>query len=293
MNTRNIVSIDEDLCNGCGECIPNCHEGALQIIDGKARLVSDLFCDGLGACIGHCPLGAMSIERREAEPYDERRVMENMINKGINTVRAHLIHLKEHGALDLFNNGIEYLLEKGLDVPDGVLEESCEDEIMKETGSEGTLACGCPGSQVQTIPDHRQGSEKHYDKRSSHLSNWPIQLMLVPVNAPFLKDSDIVMAADCVPFAYPDFHEDFLKGKVLLNACPKLDSAEHYVRKLTEVFKTNCVRSISILHMEVPCCFGLVDIVKTAVRASGKDISMEDVTITVRGEIKNSTGTTS
>ncbi|MDG6220845.1 MAG: 4Fe-4S binding protein [Candidatus Thermoplasmatota archaeon] len=282
MALRDIVHIDEELCNGCGQCIPNCHEGALQLIDGKARLVSDLFCDGLGACLGHCPVGAISIEKRDAEAYDEKKVMEKMASKGENTIRAHLVHLREHGAMEFFNQGVEYLKENGIPVPSGVLDDEPKAQECE------TLACGCPGSQVRSVASSKE--EPSRERRPSRLSNWPTQLMLVPVHAPFLQDSDLVLAADCVPFAYPDFHEEFLRGKVLINACPKLDNAEHYVKKLAEMFKNNRIRSISVVHMEVPCCFGLRRMVELALRESGADIPLEDITIGVQGEIKSRGG---
>jgi NAD-dependent dihydropyrimidine dehydrogenase PreA subunit len=268
---REIVHIDEELCNGCGQCIPNCHEGALKIIDGKARLVSDLFCDGLGACIGHCPMGAISIEKRQAEPYDEKKVMESMVPKGSNTVKAHLLHLKEHGALDLFEQGVQFLHVKKIPIPSGVLVEE-------------KLACGCCADQVKSIECNDE--PVHGDRRNSRLQTWPVQLHLVPPHAPYLNNADILLAADCVPFAYPEFHEDFLKGRIALIGCPKLDDVDAYQEKLTAIFKQNRIKSVTAVHMEVPCCFGLTRLVQKAIAASGKEIRLNDVTISVKGEIK-------
>jgi ferredoxin len=270
MSKREIVHIDEELCNGCGQCIPNCHEGALRVIDGKARLVSDLFCDGLGACIGHCPLGAISIETREAEAYDERKVMEGMVAKGENTVKAHLQHLRDHGANDLFDEGVEYLREHGIPVPEGVEQE--------------TLACGCCADQVKSTDCH--DSDAPAVRRETRLQTWPVQIHLVPAHAPFLKNADILIAADCVPFAYPEFHEDFLRGRVALVGCPKLDDAQAYLVKLTDVFRQNDIKSVTAVHMEVPCCFGLTRLVKVAIQQSGKSIPVMDITITTEGKIK-------
>lgn len=272
---RNIIKIDEDACTGCGLCVPNCPEGALQIIDNKARLVSDLFCDGLGACIGHCPEGAITIEKREAEPYDERKVMENIVKQGENTIKAHIEHLKSHGAMDYYNEAIEFLEEKRISVP-----------LIQLSGCPVQT---CPGSGVQdfrnSIPVENEQPEI-LETRPSQLRQWPVQLMLVPVNAPYFNEAELVITADCVPFACADFHEKFLKGKVLLVGCPKLDDAAFYKNKLTEIFKVNNIKSITCLHMEVPCCFGLPKIVQTALEESGKVIPSVDVEISIKGDIK-------
>ncbi len=284
MPTRKIITIDEEKCTGCGECIPNCPEGALQIIDEKARLVSDLFCDGLGACVGHCPTGAMTVEEREAEPYDERKVMENIVKAGPNTIKAHLMHLKDHGADDFLDEALEYLKENGIDIPDGVIQQP--DHPDASTGK-FNVPCACPGSGVMDFTEKCECQEEEQGsvgKRPSRLRQWPIQLMLVPPSAPYLKDADLVVAADCVPFAYPDFHEDFLKGKVLLVGCPKLDDVEFYMKKLIAIFKENDIHSITCVHMEVPCCFGLINLVKSAIAESGKSVPFTEVTISVKGE---------
>lgn len=308
MTEREIVLIDEEKCIGCGDCVPNCHEGALQMIDDKARLISDLFCDGLGACIGHCPVGAISIEKREAEPYDEYKVMEMMVPKGENTIKAHLLHLKDHGAMDLFQQGVDYLIKNEIPIPAGLAEHKmpvqggCPGSAVRSLDAsagepEGmSLARGCPGTQVkrlegeddcddgpiQDLPGKEAGP---MTPRQSQLRTWPIQLKLVPPHAPYLREADIVIAADCVPFAYPDFHEDFLKDRVLLIGCPKLDDPNYYVEKIAEIIKTNSPRSITTVHMEVPCCFGMTRIVEAAVKDSGVDVPVEDITIGVKGDI--------
>lgn len=275
---RKIIKIDEEKCNGCGLCIPNCPEGALQIIDGKARLISDLFCDGLGACIGHCPEGAITIEEREAEPYDEKKVMENIVKQGKNVIKAHLEHLKEHGETEYLRQAVNLLKEKGIAVPN--LEEA---HSMTHGHSHGTMEC--PGSKVM---EFRQKEEAAKDvpafKGISQLRQWPVQIMLVPPFAPYLQDADLLIAADCVPFAYADFHQDLLKGKVLLIGCPKLDDIGFYNEKFVQILENNNIKSITCAHMEVPCCFGLVNAVESAIAESGKDIPFEDVNISIRGE---------
>ena len=226
MLKRKIVKIDEDKCTGCGLCIPNCAEGALQLIDGKARLVKEIYCDGLGACLGHCPEGAITIEERNAREFDE-----------------------------------------------GATKKYLEQIKKKE---EKKLPCGCPGTAVKTLKP----------KNESELINWPVQLKLVPVEAPYLKNADLLIAADCVGFSYPDFHQDLLKGKALVIACPKLDEADVYIEKLSEIFRVNNLKGITVAHMEVPCCFGLNEIVSKALKLSGTKIPLKEITINIQGGIK-------
>ncbi|MHC1591462.1 MAG: ATP-binding protein [Candidatus Helarchaeales archaeon] len=286
---RDIIKIDEEKCNGCGECVPNCPEGAIQIIDGKARLVSDLYCDGLGACIGFCPEGAISVEKREAEPYDERKVMDNIIKGGINVIKAHLKHLQDHGETELYNQAVQVLEEKGIENPlkiNGTNDDLPSIEFHLEAcGGAG----GCPGLKTMDFRDETinenpiQASEI---LARSELKTWPIQLRLLNPRAPFLKNADLLVSADCVPFSFASFHERFLKGKVLVNFCPKLDaSLEMYVEKLSEIFENQDIRSITLVHMEVACCFGLKRIVEAALKNAKKDLKIKDYTISVRGEI--------
>ncbi len=280
MNKRKIIRIDEEKCNGCGLCIPNCPEGALQIIDGKARLVSDLFCDGLGACIGHCPEGAIVIEEREAEEYDERKVMKNIVKQGKNVIKAHLEHLKEHNQFEFLNEAIDFLRDRNIEVP---IKETLHPE------HEHTAAfSGCPGSRVMDLMEEQKpaGEAAPKPKGVSQLRQWPIQIKLVPPFAPYFKNANLLIAADCVPFAYPDFHDDLLKGKILLVGCPKLDDAKFYEEKITQILKENNIKSITCVHMEVPCCFGLVNIVKNAIKAAGKDVSFNEVTLGIKGNKK-------
>ncbi len=274
---REIIRIDDEKCNGCGLCIPNCPEGALQVIDGKARLVSDLFCDGLGACIGHCPEGAITIEEREAGDYDERRVMENVARHGENTVKAHLEHLRDHGQHDYMKEAISYLVEKDLGVPE---------EFRGAVGAaKQAPVAGCPGCQVVDFRETEKSAEPADSVPVvSELRQWPVQIMLVPASAPYLQNADLLITADCVPFAYAGYHRDFLRGKVLLVGCPKLDDAAYYREKLTEIFKLNDIRTITVVQMEVPCCFGLMKIVKAALAAAEVEVPVENVVIDVKGE---------
>jgi ferredoxin len=272
MVVREIIKIDEDLCTGCNECIPNCPEGALQIIDNKAMMLSDLFCDGLGACIGHCPEGAITIEEREAEEYDEKRVMENVVKQGPNVIKAHLEHMKEHGQTEYLNQAIEYLEENDIEVPEG----------FKEEENTASLACGCPGTVVKEITI--SCGDDTGPKPTSQLGNWPVQIMLVPPNAPYLQGASLLIAADCTAFACASLHQDFIKGKVALVGCPKLDDSEFYVEKLTEMFKLNDLKDVTVVHMEVPCCFGLKQLVSEAVSRSGKDLPVTFQIIGINGE---------
>jgi ferredoxin len=267
---RDIIMINEEKCTGCGSCVTGCPEGALQVIDGKARLISDLFCDGLGACIGDCPEGAIEVERREAEPYDEFKVMENIVKAGPNVIKAHLQHLQEHGQENLVNEATQYLNKNSIDIPDY---------------EEKPLACGCPGSMTQDLSPI--GEQKHEPMMlQAQLRNWPIQLQLLNPNAPYLQNADILIAADCAPFAYANFHERFLKDKVLIILCPKLDKTiDEYVDKLAQIFQKQNINSISIVHMEVPCCSGIEVIVLRALEKAQKNIIIKDYTISINGEI--------
>ena len=280
MAKRKIIKIDEQKCNGCGLCIPNCPEGALQIIDGKARLISDLFCDGLGVCIGHCPEGAIVIEEREAEVYNERKVMENVIKQGKNVIKAHLEHLREHHQHQYLKEAMDFLKERNIEVP------SSKEVLKHKHEHTDALSGGCPGSKVIEFAKTHSTKKGEHSKGVSELRQWPVQIMLVPPSAPYLKDADLLIAADCVPFAYADFHQDLLEGKILLVGCPKLDDAEFYKEKIAQILKQNNIKSITCAHMEVPCCFGLMQIIKEALKSSGKEIPLEEVTIGIKGDVK-------
>jgi len=272
MSVRQIIRIDEERCTGCGDCIPGCPEGALQVIDGKARLISDLFCDGLGACIGTCPVDAIAVEEREAEPYDERKVMANIVRQGPNVIRAHLTHLREHGATEHLNVALGFLKERGIAAPEG-------GRRMPEAGG------GRPEA-ADGLRHTTPGAAAPAGQAVSRLRQWPVQITLVPAIAPFLQGADLVLVADCVPFAYPSLHEDFLKGRAVLVGCPKLDDVDFYVRKLAEIFKNNDIRSIEVVHMEVPCCFGLVRVVQLALEEAGKtDVPLTVTKIGIKGQV--------
>ena len=280
---RKIINIDDKICNGCGNCVPGCPEGALQMIDGKARLVSDLFCDGLGACIGECPVGAITIEEREAEPYDEARVMSNIVKQGDGTILAHLKHLQDHGETAFLKEAIRFLREKGLPVPDGF---ETGPIIMQHAHT------GCPGSMARDIIHKREHSSRDFhDNTESELSQWPIQLHLINPMAPYFNGAHLLVAADCVPFAFADFHRRFLRDRKLLIFCPKLDSGiDVYIDKLQSLFTNGNIQSVTLLHMEVPCCFGVGKIVGEAMSRAGKEIPVTDYTISINGEIKEDRG---
>ncbi len=269
MVKRDIVEINEELCDGCGLCVPNCHEGALQIIDGKARLISDLFCDGLGNCLGHCPKDAITIVKKDVEPYDERKVMELIVPKGTNTLKAHLQHLKDHSETKFLNEAFEYMKEHNIENP-------LEGDTMKKE-----LPCGCPGSAMKEIKpsDVSAGG-------GSALSQWPVQLNLLSPMAPFFDNAHLLVAADCVPFAMGDFHAKLLHGKALVIGCPKLDDIEEYQEKLTAIFEMNNVKSVTVAIMEVPCCHGMYSAVESAIESSGKKIPLIKEVIGVNGSIK-------
>lgn len=274
---RNIIRIDEELCNGCGLCANGCPEGAIQMIDGKARLVGELLCDGLGACIGGCPVGAIEIETREAEPYDEVKAMDNIVVKGEATLKAHLKHLDDHKQTEYLDIAKEYLKEKNMEIP------------AYQEGVKG-MACGCPGSMIR---DMRKKSEEESSSASpsvgslnSELRQWPTQLHLLNPMAPYFKDADILIAADCTAFAYADFHRRFIKDKAIVMFCPKLDSGlDSYIEKLTTIFKENNIKSITVVRMEVPCCTGALRITEEALKKSGKNILMKDYVISIDGNL--------
>ncbi len=291
---RSIIKIDKEKCNGCGLCIPNCHEGALQLIDGKARLISDLFCDGLGACIGHCPEGAITMEEREAEPYNETLVMEQMVNQGKNTVLAHLNHLKEHGADDLLKEAIAYIKNNNIDLD--VTKEAhnhhefaIHHEMM--AAKSGGCGGGCPGSvpvsfDVDLEEVEKAGNGTEFKEARSELRQWPVQLHLLNPRAPYLTNADLVLAADCAAFSMGNFHSRFLKGKVLAIACPKLDSnQESYLEKLVSMISDSKINTLTVVRMEVPCCGGLTRMAQLAVQQSGRKIPIKQAIISTRGEV--------
>jgi len=276
MAKRKIIEIDEEKCNGCGACIPNCPEGALQVIDGKARLISDIFCDGLGACVGECPQDAMSTVEREAESYDEKKTMENIVKCGENTIIAHLNHLKDHGETGYYNEALEFLEEKGIEV----------DLDKKTCDEEGKLPCGCPGSKVMDFSNECSCQADETGTRVSQLRHWPVQLTLVPSNASYFQGKDVILVADCVGYALGDFHKDYLKDKSIAIACPKLDSnIDVYVQKLTSLIDDAKINTLTVMTMEVPCCSGLISIAKKATENASRKIPIKSIVVSVKGKI--------
>ncbi len=279
MMKRQIITIDETKCTGCGDCIPACPEGALQVIDGKARLVSDLFCDGLGACIGHCPTGAMRVETREAEPYDERRVMaESIVKAGPNVIAAHLRHLEEHGETGYLREALDYLAEQGIANP---LEAPAATPVHH--------GGGCPGSRTMDLRSSGHAApaaSAPSESAPSALRQWPVQLHLVSPIAPCFRDADLLLAADCVAFSMGDFHSRLLFGKALAVACPKLDSGmDRYLEKLVAMIDMAGIRSITVAIMEVPCCGGLTALAMQALAKAKRTVPVNKIVVSVTGEL--------
>ncbi len=276
---RKIISIDESKCNGCEQCLPGCPEGALQMIDGKARLISDLFCDGLGACLGHCPEGAITIEEREAAPYDERQVIAGIARQGKAVIEAHLTHLKDHNETTYLQQALDYLREQGIAVSLG------NGGSRPTPGAHGSH--GCPGSQVISFDTQRESREQGPAvAQPSRLTHWPIQLHLISPLASHYRGADLLLAADCVPFALGGFHDNHLKGKTLAIACPKLDQGQEvYLEKLTSLVNEAEVKSVTVMIMQVPCCSGLLHLARKAVERSGRPVPLRFLIVGLRGEI--------
>jgi NAD-dependent dihydropyrimidine dehydrogenase PreA subunit len=253
---REIVRIDEDKCDGCGLCVPACAEGAIQIIDGKAKLLADNLCDGLGACLGHCPKDAIIIEKRAADEFDEEAVDH---------------HLKAIGRPPLPHPSV---------TPDPT------PSAHAHAGGGG--GGGCPSARLMHFAPKAPAvvADDEPGNRPSELRQWPVQMHLVPPTAPFLQGADLLLAADCAAFAYADFHRDLLKGKALLIGCPKLDDGQAYLQKLTAMLQQNDIKRLTVVHMEVPCCSGLVMMARQAVAQSGKNVPLETIRVGVQGEIK-------
>lgn len=279
---RTIINIDEEKCDGCGNCVKGCHEGALQIIDEKARLVSELFCDGLGACIGECPQGAITLEEREAQPYDEIAVMERISGQGENTVIAHMKHLRDHNEMKYFNQAIDYIKENNLDIDLTKLSQKQMFNIIeKHSGG------GCPGSKSMDFGKNNSvDSTAINTDQPSALNQWPVQMHLVNSGASYFQNSDVLLAADCVAFSMGNFHSKFLKGKSLAIACPKLDSnMEVYIDKLTAMIDESNINTLTVMIMEVPCCGGLLRIAQTAMQNADRKIPLKLLVVGIRGDI--------
>jgi NAD-dependent dihydropyrimidine dehydrogenase PreA subunit len=236
---RKIVEIDEEKCDGCGQCVIGCAEGALTLIGGKVKVISDNLCDGLGACIGECPQGALRIIERQAEAFDET------------AVEAHL-----------------------------------ESSKAEEQPGPEKMPCGCPSTQIQSfVPGPATAEPSSRESRPSTLSHWPVQIRLIPPNAPFLKGADLLILADCVPVAFPGLHQELLQGKVVMIGCPKFDDAQEYIDKFAAIFKTAGIKTITTAVMEVPCCSGLPAMVRKGLEASGAQIPMNRLVVSTRGQI--------
>lgn len=253
LSKRKMITIDEDLCNGCGECVPACEEGALAIVDGKAKLVKEIYCDGLGACLGDCPTGALKVEVREAEDFDPEAVAK---------------HLKEQGR----------------PVPGHM---PSPESLRMDAGASGPKPIGgCPGAAMKTMTPCAQANiPKAQPAGGSALSHWPVQLRLVPPTAPFLNNADLLLTADCVPVAMPNYHGEYLPNRIVLMGCPKFDDQMSYVEKLADIISENNLRSITVMEMEVPCCSSMSAILGEAVKRAGKSVDTVRVTVGRNGAV--------
>jgi ferredoxin len=264
-----MIEIDEELCDGCGLCAPSCHEGAIQIINGKARLVSDSLCDGLGACLGHCPRGALKVTHREAAPFVAPAPVPAAVLTPVAAAvpaPAHVVHDQEGGCPGSRMR---------------ILKPISPSVIAPPLGRSSTAhAPGVPG----VLP-----AESSADKESSQLSHWPVQIRLVSPQAPFLDDARLVVAADCVPVALPGFHREFVAGSAVMIGCPKFDDLEAYTQRFTELFSAARVRSVTVVVMEVPCCRSLPTAVRRGMEAAGASVPLEIVVVGVDGEIRQRT----
>jgi NAD-dependent dihydropyrimidine dehydrogenase PreA subunit len=284
---REVVKIDEELCDGCGECVPNCHEGALQIIDGKARLISELMCDGLGACIGHCPQNAITIEKREAEEYNEVAVISQMTEKGKATVFAHLKHLQDHNETGYLSQALQYIKANRDIMPFKINEVHELLHGKQDHGHHGAQASkGCPGSAAASFKTAVPVVNHPSREVPSALTQWPVQLHLINPAASYFRDADLLIAADCAAFAYGNFHQKFLTGRKLVIACPKLDQGKDiYLQKIVRLIDDANIQSINVVIMEVPCCGGLHGLVQTALSYSKRTVPVTLTVVGIQGEI--------
>ncbi|MFA6506072.1 MAG: 4Fe-4S binding protein [Treponemataceae bacterium] len=304
---RKIIAINEDLCDGCGLCANGCPEGALKIVDGKARLVGDLLCDGLGACIGTCPRGAILVEEREAVAYEERRVMEdNIVPKGSATIKAHLDHLRDHGEDAYLKIALTVLKERGIEPPTGYDASAAQAIADPHTHGGHNVPAGCPGMKAFAFKTAGQATgfaatpsaahaptdaQADVGTQKSELRQWPIQLHLVNPRNPQFRGSNLLLAADCAAFSVGDFHSRFLKNKTLAIACPKLDEGlDRYTDKLAVMIDEAMIDTLTVLRMHVPCCGGLVKIAQDAREkartiGSGRNIPIKSITVDPEGNI--------
>jgi len=282
---RDIIEIDEELCVGCGNCVPNCHQGALQVIDGKVRLLSDLMCEGLGACVGHCPTGAMQVSRREAEPYQEALVLEKMISGGPLVLMAHLKHLQEHKQDQYLKEALQILEKKGYPLNSEEIKQTVHARPVSVAG-QGS----CPGSQARSINLKEalpgDNEEQSGPKAVSELRQWPVQLHLLNPQAPYFAKADVLLASDCSAFTAGDFHQTYLKGKILAIACPKLDDGqESYVNKLKSLIDESKINTLTVLIMEVPCCRGLLALAQQAQAEASRKVPLKLQVLSLEGEL--------
>ncbi|MGC4000190.1 MAG: 4Fe-4S binding protein [Anaeromyxobacter sp.] len=263
---RKIVQIDEAKCDGCGQCVPSCAEGAIALVGGKARLSADVLCDGLGACLGECPQGAITVIEREADAFDEVAVSAHLARQGRPAPHAHA-HPAPAAA-----------------------------HAAHGHGPHGDHGGGCPGSRAQVLPRRSlsvvpeppagPAARRPAEGSESRLGQWPVQLTLVPPTAPYFQGADLLVAADCVPFAYARFHQDLLDGNALVVGCPKLDDLHSHAAKLAQILTRSDVRSVTVVRMEVPCCGGIAMAARQAIAASGKDLPLRDVVVGIDGQLR-------
>lgn len=278
---RQIIEIDDEKCNGCGLCAEGCHEGAIQMINGKAFLINDLLCDGLGVCVGECPVGAITITEREAEPYDEEKVMEHLHKKGKDVVIAHLKHLKDHNEHVWLKRGVAWMQQNidrlGFDI----------NEVVHEVHhhSKGGQACGCQGSAHREVKRH-ENTNTSSDVQPSTLEQWPVQMHLINPNSSVFMGADLLVAADCVAFSMGNFHRDWLRGRKLVIACPKLDQGtDVYVEKFKALVDIAKVNTITVMMMEVPCCGGLLRMVQTAIASASRKVPVKMIIVGINGDV--------
>jgi len=284
---REIVQIDEELCDGCGVCVPNCHEGALQIIDEKARLVSELMCDGVGACIGYCPQGAITVEKREAEACDEVAVIAQMIKSGKNTVFAHLKHLQDHNETGCLKEALNYIKANRENMPFSISE--VHELLHTEPKYQNTprhVSGSCPGSAPVAFSAAGFKMAQPEQEMASALTHWPVQLHLINPAASYFHGADLLIAADCAAFAHGDFHRKFISGKKMVIACPKPDQGKNiYIQKFIRLINEAKVNTITVVIMEVPCCDGLIGMVQTAPSHAERNVPVKVAVISTRGEV--------
>jgi NAD-dependent dihydropyrimidine dehydrogenase PreA subunit len=286
---REVIKIDEDLCNGCGACVPACHEGALQIIDGKARLMSDLMCDGLGACLGHCPQGAIEIIKREAEAYNETKVMELMVEKGEDTVIAHMKHLKEHNETTFLKESVRFLRNNQENIPFdvNVVIEQVHNHGQAKTQGHQHHSSSCPGARERSFEPQGVAVDMANPKRQlSELRQWPVQMHLINPAASYFNHADVILAADCVAYALGNFHSTYLKGKSLAIACPKLDDGQDsYLNKLVQLIDHANINTLTVMIMQVPCCGGLLQLANRAVSMAKRKVPLKAIVVSAEGQI--------